>query len=302
MTKQSKCATKPTHQDRKTKGKLITRIKHEPVTQCICHKGFSGNSSILPPHKHWCNLTGKYPAIPYGTHTQTLCVMLKIKKTNMKKIIESYFKANNWAVLTVLIAIYAIALTIEFNYVFTDDFYISSFESKLSPESIDNLIIKERGSQWINYPIVILIVIIPASLIAFCLNIGAVLKNYKVAFSKLFGITLKAQLIFALNYLLAVILKSTGIVDFTYSTVNNNYKFQSLLIFFDTKTLPYWLSYPLQCINIAEGLHILFLALGISLLLDKKYSKSLTFVLFWYGMGLLFWIVFSVFLQTVLYV
>lgn len=219
----------------------------------------------------------------------------------MHKLIERYFRANNWVVLIVLIIIYSIALTIEFNYLFTDDFYISALEGKRSLESIDNLIIKERNSQWVNYPMAIAVVLIPALLIAFCLNIGTVLNNYKVSFLKLFGITLKAQLIFALNYLVAVILKSTGILEFTYSSVNNNYKFQSLLVFIDTKSSPYWLLYPLQCINIAEGLHMIFLGYGISVLLNQKFAKSLFFVLLWYGVGLIFWIVFSVFLQTVLY-
>ncbi|MDD2279501.1 MAG: hypothetical protein PHD06_09925 [Bacteroidales bacterium] len=219
----------------------------------------------------------------------------------MRELIKRYFKANNWVVLIVLIAIYAIALTIEFSYVFTDDFYISSLESKRSLDSIDNFIIKERGSQWVNYPITIIIVLIPTLLVAFCLNIGAVFNNFKVSFSNLFGIALKTQLVFALNYLIVVILKSVGIIDFTYSSVNNNYSFQSLLAFFDTSSLPYWLLYPLQCINIAEGVHMLFLALGISFLRNKKFGNSLLFVLLWYGMGLLFWIVFSVFLQTILY-
>ncbi|WP_166367061.1 hypothetical protein [Perlabentimonas gracilis] len=90
-------------------------------------------------------------------------------------------------------------------------------------------------------------------------------------------------------------------VTFSFASVNNNFSFQSLLRFFDNKNLPYWLLYPLQCVNVAEAVHILFLSLGISFLMKQKYGKSLLFVLLWYGMGLLFWIVFTVFLQTVLY-
>lgn len=220
----------------------------------------------------------------------------------MKKIAESYFKGNNWVVLIVLVSIYAIALTLEFAFVFTDNFYISSFENQINLESIKSLILKERESQWMNYLVPIFIIIIPALLIAFCLNIGVVLKNYKIAYSSLFGIALKAQLVFSMNYLIVVALKSFGIIDFTYSTVNNNYGFQSLLILFNPQTLPNWLFYPLQCINIAECLHILFLSLGVSLLIKKRYGESLCFVLAWYGMGLLFWIIFSIFLQIVLYV
>jgi len=219
----------------------------------------------------------------------------------MIKLIKRYFRTNNWVVLIVLVAIYAVALTMEFKYVFTDDFYISSLEGKRSFESINSFITKERDMQWVNYPISILIVLVPTLLVAFCLNIGAVLNNQKVSFLRLFGIALKAQLIFALNYLIAISLKAANMVTFSFASVNNNYSFQSLLHFFDNKNLPYWLLYPLQCVNVAEAVHILFLALGFSLLLKQRYGKSLLFVLLWYGMGLLFWIVFTVFLQTVLY-
>jgi len=220
----------------------------------------------------------------------------------MKLLIKNYFELNTWLVFFVLIAIYSIALTIEFRFVFTDDLYLGLQASKKSLENIQNLISSERKSQWINYPITILIVLIPSLLISFCLNIGTVIKEYKTSFIKLFEIAVKAQMVFAINYLLSIVLKATGVIHFSLTTVNNNYNFQSALIFFDNKVLPYWLIYPIQCINLTEIVHILILSIGVSWLLQIKFLKALTFVALWYGIGLLFWIIFTVFLQTIIYI
>ncbi|MFV0376706.1 MAG: hypothetical protein ACK5JD_05305 [Mangrovibacterium sp.] len=157
-------------------------------------------------------------------------------------------------------------------------------ERKKSFESIQNFINTERDNQWLNYPITILVVLIPSLLISFCLNVGIVFNKYKISFIKLFGVALKAQLIFALSYLMLITLKTTGVVRFSYATVNNNYDYQSVLAVINHKTLPYWLIYPLQCICIAEIFHILLLSLGIKYLLQLKYSKAILFVLLWYAL------------------
>lgn len=218
----------------------------------------------------------------------------------MTRLLKKYYSLNILIVFVVLLSIYSIALTIEFNFIFTDDFYLNAYEGKKSLESIQSMLVKERVNQWINIPIATLVILIPSLLIGFCLSVGVIFKEVKVTYSKLFSLALKAQIIFAINYLTAVLLRSFNLIHYSINTVNNNYYFQSPLIFFNTKSLPYWLHYPIQCINIAELIHILFLSFGVSWLLQQKYSKSLIFVLIWYGIGLLFWVVFTVFLQTIL--
>jgi len=56
----------------------------------------------------------------------------------MKKILDNYFKANTWIVFAIIMILYFIALTIEFKFIFTDDFYLKAFESKKNFESIQN--------------------------------------------------------------------------------------------------------------------------------------------------------------------
>lgn len=170
----------------------------------------------------------------------------------MKKFLDNYFKANTWIVFAIIVIMYFIALTIEFKFIFTDEFYINAFESKKNFESIQNIMANDRNEEWLNYPIAIIIVLFPSLMIAFALNIGAVFNEYKIKFTDLFKITLKAQLIFAINYLIATMQKWQGIVERHFGNINNNYDFQSLAYFFKDKGLPFWILYPLQNINITE--------------------------------------------------
>ena len=118
----------------------------------------------------------------------------------MKKLLNLYFRTNTWIIFLVIMIIYFISLTIEFKYIFTDDFYFNSFESTRNYDNIWNFISKERQTEWINYPIAFIVVLIPIILIAFILNIGAILNDFRLKYKILFAITLKSQLIFALNY------------------------------------------------------------------------------------------------------
>jgi len=149
----------------------------------------------------------------------------------MKKILDNYFKANTWIVFAIIMILYFIALTIEFKFIFTDDFYLKAFESKKNFESIQNIMNNARNEEWLNYPIAFIVVLFPTLMIAFALNIGTVFNEYKIEFIDLFKITLKAQVVFAINYLIATVLKWQGLVERHSGNMNNNYDFQSLAFF-----------------------------------------------------------------------
>jgi len=48
-------------------------------------------------------------------------------------------------------------------------------------------------------------------------------------------------------------------------------------------------------------MYLLVLSYGFTFLTEKKYLKSLGFVMLFYGIALLVWIIFTVFLQIILY-
>ncbi len=219
----------------------------------------------------------------------------------MKYLLSKYLKINIWIVFGVIVTIYFVALTIEFKFVFTDDFYHQSFDAKNSYEQVQSFIIADRNKEWLNYPFAIFRILIPSTLITSLFYLGKIIREFKVSFFELFEVALKAQMIFAINYILAVILRLRDLIDGDWASINNNYYYQSLLIFFRESNLPYWLYYPLQCINISEFLHILILTFGIHSITSLKFKSSLSFVLVFYGAGLLIWIIFTVFLQTIIY-
>ena len=141
----------------------------------------------------------------------------------------------------------------------------------------------------------------PQRLISFAINIGVILNDYKISIKEIFVITLKAQIVFAINYLIATILKWQGIIERNRENINNNYDFQSLVVFFQDKQLPFWKFYPLQNINITEIIHLLVLSFGFAWIAKIKFMKAFLFTLIFYGLALLIWIIFTIFLQTTLF-
>lgn len=216
----------------------------------------------------------------------------------MVKLLDLFFKQNAWKVFGIIISLYCISLALEFKFIFTESFYLDSLESQYDIGRISDIIVGDKNTELINYPISLLIVLFPTLMIAFSLNIGAVLFEYKIKFVELFKICIKGQLVFAINYFVATLLKCFNVLDKNYYNINNNYDFQSFTLFLSKGEYPIWILYPLQCINIAEILHILILSYGILWLTGKKFSKSISFVLIFYGLALLFWIIFTVFIAS----
>ncbi|MDR1984520.1 MAG: hypothetical protein LBQ28_06835 [Prevotellaceae bacterium] len=215
------------------------------------------------------------------------------------KILTAYFETKIWFAFAAIMLVYFVALTLEFKFVFTDDFYLNSLSTRYDDHSkLFEFIRSDRALEWTNYFIAFAIVGVPALLIAFTLNVGTLFCEYKIKFAKLFNIALKAQIIFALNYLVSIILKCTGIIETNWDMIDNNYFYQSAAYFFKGNGYPFWIMYPLQIINITEIVHLLILAFGFSCISKFGYLKSLGFVALFYGIAMIVWIIFTVFLQT----
>jgi len=220
----------------------------------------------------------------------------------MNYLINKYFNLNIWLVILGLILIYIISFNIEFNFIFTDTFYFDAFKNQ-ERDKIISFMQRDKSIEWINYIYIPVIIFIPSFLISLCLYVGSFFfSDILLKYFNIFSITLKSQIIYAINYLFSVMLKWQKVLDRNLYNINNNYDFQSARLFFKNKDLPYWLIYPLQCINITEFIFILTLSFGIQLIIKTKFIKTLKFVIFCYGVGLIIWIVFTVLLQTLFYI
>jgi hypothetical protein len=216
------------------------------------------------------------------------------------KPLQAYFNTKALYVFVAICSIYALSLIVEFKYIFTDEFYKQALENKSnSPDKISQFIIKDRQTEWVNYPFIFIVVLVPTIAITSVLFLGSILKEYKVSFKSIFSIVLKAQIVFAINYLLAVVLRSLGLIKYDFGNVNNNYEFESVFAFFKVEKIQYLLHYPLQFLNITEFVHIMVLSFGMAQILEMKYLSSLKYVSLYYGFSLLFWIVFITFIETI---
>lgn len=219
----------------------------------------------------------------------------------MGSILKRYYNTNNYIVSCLIILIYYIALTIELNFIFTNEFYIESLKQNHNFDKINSLIEMDRNVEWVNYIFVFIIILIPTIFISMSLNIAAIFKEYKVKYSNIFNIVLKSQIIFSINYLISIILRWQGILENKIETINNNFNYQSVLSLINSKALPEWSIYPLQVINVTEIVYVFILAYGIKELFKIKYNKSLLLVIVCYISILIIWIVFSFLLKTILY-
>ena len=72
QAKNIKRATKPSHQVRKKNRKLMTKIKHEPVTRYIKHLAESANFKGSTFNKHRNGLIGNHFEMPNVSYTLPL--------------------------------------------------------------------------------------------------------------------------------------------------------------------------------------------------------------------------------------
>lgn len=180
--------------------------------------------------------------------------------------------------------------------IITADVYFRTYAEQVAVERIEELIKFVNKWQIVGYAIIPLILTVKISFTAVCLNIGTIFSNYKISFAKLFRIALIAELIFAI----ATLTRNMWLINFVdVNTMQDIQQFYplSLIAFFNVSELPSWIIYPIQTLNLFELLYWFALATGLSLVLNEKRTKMFALVLSSYGVGLLVWMVFVVFLS-----
>lgn len=218
------------------------------------------------------------------------------------EINTSYTNINSIKLFVVNCSIYFVSLWIEFNYIFTDNFYKSSLIKTFHNENqIFDYILKDRGLEWKNYAFIPLLVFSITCLIALSIFIGFNTVEQKISIKDSFKITLQSIIVYPLNYFITVILKLFHVLSYKFENVNDIYKYQSVLRFINIEKLPQWAIYPLEKLNITEFVYFLVLALFINLHFHFKLKKSIKYSIIIYGIGLFIWIIFSVFIKIVFF-
>lgn len=180
---------------------------------------------------------------------------------------------------------------------FTERMYFNTYGEKIAIQRVGELLEFHRDTGWIGYALVPFVLLLKISFTAFCLNIGALVADWKVSFRQFFRIALTAEMIFvAANVIRAIWLNFSDGYD-TLFQVSYFYPL-SLINLFSPENLNTWFTYPLITANLFEILYVMALAVGIHWKSGRTYGKSLVLTVASYGTGLLIWVVFVVFLSV----
>ncbi|MDR1743860.1 MAG: hypothetical protein LBR48_08625 [Dysgonamonadaceae bacterium] len=203
-------------------------------------------------------------------------------------------------VLVVSYLIYAVALAIEFKWIFTDDFFMERFADHSQEGLVQSMIVLNKKSILLNYIAAVFVVLIPVYAVGGCLWIGFNLFERVAKFPDCLRMSAISNLIFPVNYMLSVLLRVAKVLPYNETDADNNFRYQSLLALVRWD-IPDWLLYPLEKINVTEVVFVLLLGYFISSSFALPFIKSVCYAVLFYGAGLLLWIIFTVFLQFTLY-
>jgi hypothetical protein len=208
------------------------------------------------------------------------------------------FDRYNCIAIFAMICIMAFALMAVSNWILlSDDVYYNTFGEQLPFEKIDELIDVNKKWNWLIYVILPVVYSVKFFLVAGCLFIGILLGSFDVSFKTVYKVVMVAEFIFLIPPIIKVYW--FGFFNTNYSLIDLQYFFPlSMLSLFEISEISSWLLYPLQTLSVFEIAYWLVLAYGLHLITKEKYGGMLGLVASSYGVGLLVWVVFIVFISV----
>ena len=202
-------------------------------------------------------------------------------------------KSSN--LLFYILMLYNIIIFITNNIIITDIFYYISFEKFISIKRIEEMIEVNKKNEWLTYIVLPVVNTIKYNLIAIIIFIGIKFFELEVSFKNCFKIVLFAEII-------PLVASITRTLYFYIYPPNNfevlqNYNPLGVTGFLKNDTIPKYLLYPIQQLNLFEVAYWFLLAYGIKSLGNIDFKKALKITSLSYGVGLAIWCIFIVFLQ-----
>lgn len=211
-------------------------------------------------------------------------------------MIESLLKQNSWKYYLMVVGLSAL-MAFALNYLFiSDGIYYQSFGEKLATDRIAKIIEQSQKWQWLGYVFIPIIVLIRISFTATCLYTEYFVANHRVRFKDLFKVALLADIVFVLAGLAKLVILIFFKEVYTLDDLQSQPL--SFLELFDRKSVDTMFIYPFSLISLFEILYWLVLAWLLSGVIEKSIVNSLKTVASSYGIGLLLWVLFVMFLTV----
>jgi hypothetical protein len=205
------------------------------------------------------------------------------------------FNSSPWLVFILLNIMYAVCIWIQNEYILTDQVYYNSLGEQLTTERIKVYLDAQKNYMWIQYAAIPFGIVFQAFLITMCLNVGALLEDYKISFKQLFGLVIKAMIIFGISRILFVIFGLFTDVSTIDDIANINY--MSVLTLIGPANVPKWATYAFSTLNVYELLFITLVVLGLKKMMPVPLENRISFVFLTYGTGLVCWVLLITYLM-----
>lgn len=218
------------------------------------------------------------------------------KKINLLSFNKEEFNFNI-LIYFIFIAILYILISLYTNhFILTISLYHNSFDSQLSYSRINELFSNRYRWEWVALAVLPLILLIRISFTSACLAIGCFLQDFRLSFKNIFRISLVAEICLAVG----MIVRITWLTFTPATTLTDIQYFSplSLAQLLGPKSIPKYLLYLCQTINVFEIAYWVVLAFGLVAFLQKPFSKMFKLVISSYGVGLLLWIIFVSYLTV----
>ncbi len=169
--------------------------------------------------------------------------------------------------------------------VLTDQVYTYSLGDQVNPDKLTAFLQGQHRMELLSYLLIPVVLLTKMVLVSLCLFTGLLLTSQKVSFSILFRIVLFAETAFVASTLLRLLLLA---FFHNVESLGQYMAFAplSLFNFFHAASVPNWLVYPLQTLDVFQALYIYLLARGLSVYLRRSLVQSVEQVLGSYGVGL----------------
>jgi len=210
---------------------------------------------------------------------------------------EKKIEINKWYYFSYLCIALIVINILTNHYLFSASFYHEQLIEQMSAERIKDIITQSYKYEWFGYLITPLFLFIKIILIAICLKIGLIFIDIKKSWSKVLNWIIKLETIFLVPSVIILLWFMFIRTDYTYSDLQFFYPL-SLLNLFNPEELNQLFVYPLRLVNVFELLYWLALAKLFATETGKKFGKAFEFVMYTYGVGLLIWVVFVMFLTV----
>lgn len=198
-----------------------------------------------------------------------------------------------------LITIYALLQYAMNTVLISDDLYYDSFSNQIGFEEVSRLLELGRRWNWISYALIPVIILVKVSFVAICLSIGCLLAGRQSSFIRVLPVTVAGEYVFLIPGFTKLLWFSFFSTDFSLEDLQF-FAPLSILSLFNPMEVERWLVYPLQVLNLFEFAYWCILALQLRDFLGREFWDSFGFVTSTYGIGLLLWVVFVMFVTVTL--